>query len=219
MTREELDKLKYALSGMCNVMGVKPLDDAGMAYWTMTLKDCDYQDVRDALFEWGQTQRFCPKPAEILQIVKAKNGVRHSASFEEAEQEHKKFEPMAPELMHQYTQSMQRAANKNAPVDVWARQCMIKEAYGFALTPFVKSAWRRALHKEGYNFEDTKGVFPLDNYPDERTSIYHQGATAFITEYESKHGFNLVYDKEFVFKRYPSSPLRYDGRGMAQRSA
>lgn len=61
MTREELDKLKYALSGMCNVMGVKPLDDAGMAYWTMTLKDCDYQDVRDALFEWGANATFLSK--------------------------------------------------------------------------------------------------------------------------------------------------------------
>lgn len=31
----------------------------------------------------------------------------------------------------------------------WARRSMIKEAYGFAMTPFVKESWRKAYKREG----------------------------------------------------------------------
>lgn len=56
----------------------------------------------------------------------------------------------------------------------WAKRCRIKEAYGFAQTEFTRLSWRRALNlSDDYHFEDTKGVFPLENYPDERTSFYH----------------------------------------------
>lgn len=210
MTREELDKLKYALAGMCSVMGVKPLDDAGMAYWTMTLKDCDYQDIRQALFDWGQKERFCPKPAEILQMVKAKKNAHQPVEVEEQ----KNYEPMSPEVAAEFESAMKRAANRALPSDAWAYRNRIKEAYGFHLCPFAKTAWRKALGlAENYNFEDTNGVFPLDDYPDERTSLYHDCQMLFLLDYEPKHGLKLEYDKELAFKRYPNRPQRFNGRG------
>ena len=81
----------------------------------------------------------------------------------------------------------------------WAIRAMIKEAYGFGLAAFVQESWRKALNKEStYNFEDTNGVFPVDDAPEERRSLYHYSQRTWILEYEAKHGLTLVYDKELT---------------------
>lgn len=115
--------------------------------------------------------------------------------------------------------AIRAAKTANVPVDAWAYRAMIKEAYGFSIPAFVKNSWRKALGKDSsYNFEDTRGVFPLDDAPDQRTSIYHDCQKLFGPDYEAKHGFRLEYDKELAYKKYNSSPLRYDGWGNAVRS-
>ena len=93
----------------------------------------------------------------------------------------------------------------------WAKRCRIKEAYGFAQTEFTRLSWRRALNlSDDYHFEDTKGVFPLENYPNERTSFYHDCHLHFMDEYVSKYGVELEYDKELAMKTYPTEPIRYE---------
>ena len=118
-----------------------------------------------------------------------------------------------------FDDAIRAARTANVPVDAWAYRAMIKEAYGFSIPAFVKNSWRKALGKDpSYNFEDSRGVFPLDDAPDQRTSIYHDCQKLFGPDYEAKHGFRLEYDKELAYKKYNSSPLRYDGWGNAVRS-
>ncbi len=118
-----------------------------------------------------------------------------------------------------FDDAIRAARTANVPVDAWAYRAMIKEAYGFSIPAFVKNSWRKALGKDpSYNFEDSRGVFPLDDAPDQRTSIYHDCQKLFGPDYEAKHGFELKYDKELAYKKYNSSPLRYDGWGNAVRS-
>lgn len=98
----------------------------------------------------------------------------------------------------------------------WSKRCRIKKAYGFAQTEFTRLSWRRALNlPDDYRFGDTNGVFPLDEFPDERRSLYHDCRIHFMHEYEAKHGLTLVYDKELATKRYPSLPLRWTGAAQS----
>lgn len=95
----------------------------------------------------------------------------------------------------------------------WAKRCRIKEAYGFVQTEFVRQAWREALElSKDYKFEDTNGVFPLEHYPDERMSFYHDCQVLFIEEYVQKHGLELVYDKELATRTYRTLPIRYEAK-------
>nr|DAH90110.1 MAG TPA: hypothetical protein [Caudoviricetes sp.] len=92
----------------------------------------------------------------------------------------------------------------------WARILRIKEAYGFIETEFMRWSWRSALgYSAAYRFEDTNGVFPITEMPDERRSMYHDSHYLFVDEYIQKHGLELVYDHELARKRYPTKPLRY----------
>lgn len=72
MTKEELEMLKKALNGLMTSMNSKPLDDAAMAFWTLTLKDYPYDDVRSALINWAQHQRYVPRPADIVESLNTK---------------------------------------------------------------------------------------------------------------------------------------------------
>ena len=87
----------------------------------------------------------------------------------------------------------------------WAKLLRIKEAYGFALTGALQEAWRDALHYPGdYNFAETSGVFPItEGMPDQRRSLYSDSHIHFVAEYQSKHGAELVYDKELTTKGWP----------------
>lgn len=72
MNQEELTKLKNAINGLMTSMGVKRLDDSGMVFWTLTLKEFQYQDVREALIQWAQTQHAVPRPVDIVECIKRK---------------------------------------------------------------------------------------------------------------------------------------------------
>lgn len=217
MTKDDKEKLRVALQGMCSVMNVKFLDEAGFAFWFMTLQEQSYDDVRQALLEWSKTEKFLPKPSEILARIKAKHASERASvmgpdNFDASEGPSK-------EVVEAFQKSMSETKHRAIPVDAWAYRAMIKEAYGFSIPAFVKNSWRKALGKDpSYNFEDSRGVFPLDDAPDQRTSIYHDCQKLFGPDYEAKHGFKLKYDKELAYKKYNSSPLRYDGWGNAVRS-
>ena len=72
MTKDELELLKKALNGLMASMNAKPLDEAGMAFWTLTLRDYEYEQVRSALINWAQHQRFVPRPADIVEALNRK---------------------------------------------------------------------------------------------------------------------------------------------------
>lgn len=92
----------------------------------------------------------------------------------------------------------------------WANCLKIKEAYGFAMTDTVRKAWRAALgFSEEYEFKDTNGVFPIEDMPNERRSLYTDCHICFIDEYLEKHGTELVYDRELAYKQYPTVIRRH----------
>ena len=72
MNQEELTKLKNAINGLMTSMGAKRLDESGMVFWTLTLKEYQYQDVREALIQWAQTQHAVPRPVDIVECIKRK---------------------------------------------------------------------------------------------------------------------------------------------------
>ncbi len=70
MNQEELTKLKKALNGLMASMGAKRLDESAMLFWTLTLKNYPYPDVREALINWAQTQHALPRPNDIVESIK-----------------------------------------------------------------------------------------------------------------------------------------------------
>lgn len=69
MTKEELEKLKDAIKGLMSSYNAKPLDEAGMGMWTLSLRDLPYSIVRAVIIKWVQTQKYLPKPNDIVQAV------------------------------------------------------------------------------------------------------------------------------------------------------
>lgn len=69
MTKEEIEKLKDAIRGLMSAYNAKPLDEAGIGMWTLSLRDLPYNLVRAVIIKWTQTQKFLPKPNDIVQAV------------------------------------------------------------------------------------------------------------------------------------------------------
>lgn len=69
MTKEEVERLKDAIRGLMSAYNAKPLDEAGMGIWTLALRDLPYSLVRTVIIKWTQTQKFLPKPNDIVQAV------------------------------------------------------------------------------------------------------------------------------------------------------
>lgn len=69
MTKEEVERLKDAIRGLMSAYNAKPLDEAGMGIWTLALRDLDYKMVRAVIIKWTQTQKFLPRPNDIVQAV------------------------------------------------------------------------------------------------------------------------------------------------------
>ena len=186
--------------------------------WFDAVKGFTLSEISEAISYWSKTGTRMMTPADLYKLLQAKRSDRREAAVVKEQETYK--ERMPPEVAKVWVDGMKAALQRDIPSDAWARRLKIKEAYGFAMTEFCKKSWRKALNfPDSYHFEDTNGVFPLDDYPDERTSLYHDSHLHFVREYEERHGFSLVYDKELATKRYPTEPLRYNGRGEPVREA
>lgn len=65
----DITKLKTAINGLVSSYNAKPLDDAGMGMWLKALEGLPYQHVRAVIIKWVQTQKFMPRPSDIVQAV------------------------------------------------------------------------------------------------------------------------------------------------------
>ena len=189
-----------------------PIPEGAYRFWFEAVEKATLNEIREAVSEWSKTSSRMMMPADLYKLLQAKRAIKREAQIaEESKQDH---QPLPANVAAEYMKAIKRAEKNNVPSDAWARRLMIKEAYGFSMTPFVKESWRKALNKDSqYSFEDTNGVFPLDQFPDERTSFYHDCQCLFGPDYEAKHGLKLVYDKELAHKKYMNSPKAYKREG------
>lgn len=177
-------------------------------FWFEVVKGWTLNEVTTALNDWGKTQSRMMTPSDLYKMLSNQRlKQRELEAKEEAQKDH---QPLPKNVAQVFTDKMNESLKKNIPADAWARRNRIREAYGFVMPEFVARSWRRALNlQDDYRFGDTNGVFPLDEFPDERRSLYHDCRIHFMHEYEERHGLTLVYDKDLAKKRYPTAPLRY----------
>lgn len=189
-------------------------------FWFDAAKGSTLTEVKAVISDWSKSQSRMMTPSDMYKVLQTKRiNQREAQAAEELKQNQ---EPMPQAIADVWRKGMQDALSTDIPKDAWARRDKIKEAYGFALTEVTKQAWRKALNLDlDYAFEDTNGVFPLDQIPDERRSLYHDCRILFMREYQKRHGLKLVYDKELAAKRYATQPLRYrpDHEGTPAREA
>lgn len=69
MNKDDINKLKTAINGLVSAYNAKPLDEAGMGMWVKTLQTLPYSHVRAVIIKWAQTQKYMPKPSDIVQAV------------------------------------------------------------------------------------------------------------------------------------------------------
>lgn len=194
----------------------KEIPQSAWAFWFDAVKGATLNEIGEAISDWSKTQSRMMTPADLYKTLQTKRtNKREKLAAEEVKQNH---EPIPDVVAQALNESIRVANAKATPSNAWARRLMIKEAYGFVMTEYFRKSWREELgYPDGYNFEDTNGVFPLEQYPNERRSLYHDCQVHFISEYSNRHGAELVYDKELATKRYPTQALRYDGRGNPVR--
>ena len=204
--RQELTEnqrsLLEAIEGLASVYAQKEicLPESTWKFWFDAVKQSTLADVRKAIGDWGKASSKMMTPADLFKALQNARSLKRDAKSIGEQHENK---PLAPELMAKFESEVRKVANRNLHPTVWAVRAMIKEAYGFGLYSIVRESWRKALNKDdGYNFEDTDGVFPLDDSPNERSMFNHDEANAFMKEYEQRHGLMLVYDRELAYKRY-----------------
>ena len=177
-------------------------------FWFDAVKGSTLTEVTFALNDWGKTQSRMMTPSDLYKALQAKRSQkRENDAQKEAQKDH---QPLPTNVAQVFTDKMNESLRKNIPADAWARRNRIREAYGFVMPEFIARSWRRALNlPDDYRFGDTNGVFPLDEYPDERRSLYHDSRIHFMREYTERHGLELVYDKELATKCYSTESLRY----------
>lgn len=204
--RQELTEnqrsLLEAIEGLASAYAQKAVQipESAWSIWFEVVKQSTLADIRKAIRDWGKTSSKMMTPADLFKALQNARSLKRDAKSIDEQRENK---PMAPELVAKFESEVRRVASRNLPPTAWAIRAMIKEAYGFGLYSIVRESWRKALNKDdGYNFEDTDGVFPLDDSPNERSMFNHDEANAFMKEYEQKHGLKLVYDRELAYKRY-----------------
>lgn len=204
--RQELTEnqrsLLEAIEGLASAYAQKAVQipESAWSIWFEVVKQSTLADVRKAIGDWGKASSKMMTPADLFKALQNARSLKRCAKSIDEQRENK---PLAPELMAKFESEVRKVANRNLHPTVWAVRAMIKEAYGFGLYSIVRESWRKALNKDdGYNFEDTDGVFPLDDSPNERSMFNHDEANAFMKEYEQRHGLMLVYDRELAYKRY-----------------
>lgn len=204
--RQELTEnqrsLLEAIEGLASAYAQKvvQIPESAWSIWFEVVKQSTLADIRKAISDWGKASSRMMTPADLFKALQNARSLKRGAKSIDEQRENK---PMAPELVAKFESEVRRVASRNLPPTAWAIRAMIKEAYGFGLYSIVRESWRKALNKDdGYNFEDTDGVFPLDDSPNERSMFNHDEANAFMKEYEQRHGLMLVYDRELAYKRY-----------------
>lgn len=204
--RQELTEnqrsLLEAIEGLASAYAQKAVQipESAWSIWFEVVKQSTLADIRKAISDWGKASSRMMTPADLFKALQNARSLKRGAKSIDEQRENK---PMAPELVAKFESEVRRVASRNLPPTAWAIRAMIKEAYGFGLYSIVRESWRKALNKDdGYNFEDTDGVFPLDDSPNERSMFNHDEANAFMKEYEQRHGLMLVYDRELAYKRY-----------------
>ena len=177
-------------------------------FWFEVVKGWTLNEVTTALNDWGKTQSRMMTPSDLYKMLS--NQRLKQRELEAKEQAQKDHQPLPKNVAQVFTDKMNESLKKNIPADAWARRNRIREAYGFVMPEFVARSWRRALNlPDDYRFGDTNGVFPLDEFPDERRSLYHDCRVHFMHEYEERHGLTLVYNKDLANRRYQTALLRY----------
>lgn len=189
-------------------------------FWFEAVKGSTTREAKDVISDWSKTSNRMMTPADLYKALQAKRSQkRENDAQQEAQKDH---QPLPKNVAQVFTDKMNESLKKNIPADAWARRNRIREAYGFVMPEFIARSWRRALNlPDDYRFGDTNGVFPLDEFPDERRSLYHDCRIHFMHEYEERHGLTLVYDKDLAKKRYQTAPFRYcaNHEGMPAREA
>jgi hypothetical protein len=185
----------------------KEIPQKAWTFWFDAVKGSTLNEISDAISDWSKTQSRMMTPSDLYKMLS--NQRLKQRELEAKEQAQKDHQPLPKNVAQVFTDKMNESLKKNIPADAWARRNRIREAYGFVMPEFVARLWRRALNlPDDYHFEDTKGVFPLENYPDERTSFYHDCRIHFMHEYEERHGLTLEFDKDLAKKRYQTAPAR-----------
>lgn len=176
-------------------------------FWFDAVKGSTLTEVSSALSDWSKTQSRMMTPSDLYKMLQNQRAQkRELEAIEEAQKDH---QPLPKNVAQVFTDKINESLKKNIPSDAWARRNRIREAYGFVMPEFVARSWRRALNlPDDYRFGDTNGVFPLEEFPDERRSIYHDCRIHFMHEYEERHGLKLEYDKELARKSYQTEPIR-----------
>lgn len=185
----------------------KEIPQKAWTFWFDAVKGSTLNEISDAISDWSKTQSRMMTPSDLYKALQAKRSQkRENDAQKEAQKDH---QPLPTNVAQVFTDKMNESLKKNIPADAWARRNRIREAYGFVMPEFVARSWRRALNlPDDYRFADTSGVFPLDEFPDERRSLYHDCRIHFMHEYEERHGLTLVYDNDLAKKRYPTAPAR-----------
>lgn len=213
-SREDLTKNQRSLLERVEALALvyspnaKEIPQKAWTFWFDAVKGSTLNEISDAISDWSKTQSRMMTPSDLYKMLS--NQRLKQRELEAKEQAQKDHQPLPKNVAQVFTDKMNESLKKNIPADAWARRNRIREAYGFVMPEFVARSWRRALNlPDDYRFGDTNGVFPLEEFPDERRSIYHDCRIHFMHEYEERHGLTLVFDKDLAKKRYPTAPLRY----------
>ncbi len=195
---EELEALALCFSAKAG-----SIPPSAWKFWFDAVKGSTTREAKDVISDWSKTSNRMMTPADLYKALQAKRSQkRENDAQQEAQKDH---QPLPKNVAQVFTDKMNESLKKNIPADAWARRNRIREAYGFVMPEFVARSWRRALNlPDDYRFGDTNGVFPLDEFPDERRSFYHDSRIHFMREYEERNGLSLVYDKELATKLYPT---------------
>lgn len=200
---EELESMTMCITGKQT-----HFPESTWKFWFDAAKGSTPKEVREVIRNWTRSSTRAMTPADLRKALSSSHAQKRA--IEESRSPEEQHDPIPANESNAIVLAMRAATKKSIPDDAGARRNRIKEAYGFFLTNFVRQSWRNILGiPEGYNFEDTEGVFPLSDVPDERRSLYHDSHIHFIREYEARHGLELVFDKELATKRYPTMPHRW----------
>lgn len=207
---EEIEALALTFSPKAS-----ELPPAAWRFWFDAVKGSRPSEVRQAISNWSKTQSRMMTPSDLYKALQTIRTNRQEA--EAAKQVEQDQAPLPKSVADALNDRIKESLARKIPMDAWARRDRILEAYGFIMTPEVARAWREALDlPSDYQFKETGGVFPLDQYPDERRSLYHDCRVHFLHDYQQRYGLDLVYDKELAFKSYPSDPMRWTSAANSQ---
>lgn len=212
MTRDELTKnqkeLIEAVERLALIYSANAslIPDKAFDFWFDAAKGATLKEIKQVIGDWSKQHNRMMSPADLYKALQALRTNRREAAHV-AQIEEERHSPMSEAVKREFDAAMERTKRYNGSPTDWAKTLRIKEAYGFAMTEHMRQCWRNALgYPSSYRFEDMEGVFPLDDAPDERCSLYHDSHVLFAREYQAAHGHELVYDKTLAAKRYFSQP-------------